>query len=122
MTRKFPKSLRIAAVLGAGLAALVALTGNGQTADAKLTVTVLSSRPDMVSGGDALVEISAPAGTASATLTAGGRDVSSALTAGPAPNTWRGVVSGLALGKTDLVAKAGNKSAKVTVTNYPITG
>ena len=119
---KISKAIRIPAILAGGLLALAAFATAGQSADAKLTVTVLSSRPDMVSGGDALVEISAPAGTTAATLTAGGRDVSSSLAAGPSPNTWRGLVSGLPVGKTDLVARAGNKSAKIAVTNYPITG
>ncbi len=115
--------LRNALVMGAGLTAIAAVTfaGAGQSAESRLTVSVLSSRPDMVSGGDALIEVSAPAGTTAVAVTAAGKEVSG-LTAGPNSNTWRGVVSGLALGKSDIVARAGGKSAKVTVTNYPITG
>ena len=111
--------------LAAGAAALLTLAawGSGaQTADSALSVSVLSSRPDMVSGGDALIEVRAPAGVSSVKLMAGPRDVSSALTAGPGPGEFRGLVSGLNLGKNELVATAGGKTAKLTITDYPITG
>ncbi len=122
MTFRISKSLKIGAVLGGGLIALAAFASSGQSAVTKLTLTTLSSRPDMVSAGDALVEISAPAGVTVVTLTANGADVSSVLSAGPAPNTWRGLVTGLNIGKNQLEARAGGKSAKLTVTDYPLTG
>ncbi len=120
MIKRFP-IVRLVVGL-AGLMFLTVWAGGAQTADTRLTLSLLSSRPDMVSGGDALVEVTAPAGTTSVTLTAGGRDVSAALSAGPAPNTWRGLVTGLTVGKSELVARSGSKTAKLTVTDYPITG
>ena len=46
-----------------------------------LEIRTLSSRPDMVSGGDALVEVKAPAGAqlSQLTLTLNGKDVTSRL-------------------------------------------
>ncbi len=95
---------------------------------AKLEIKTLSSRPDLVSGGDALVEVKAPAGTAlnHVTLTLNGKDVSAQLKLDPATNSWRGVVSGLRLGGNSLQAssKVAGKTAQagLTVTNYPLTG
>ena len=67
---------RTRAALGlAAVAVLCAWASLGQTAGAKLTVATLSSRADMVSGGDVLVEITSPAGLADVRLTAGGKDV-----------------------------------------------
>jgi len=108
--------------LGAALALFAAWAGAGRTADSALGLVVLSSRPDMVSGGDALVEVTAPAGAASVTLTAAGRDVSAVLSPGPRPQTWRGLVTGLAAGKSELVARAAGTTARLSVTDYPITG
>ena len=95
---------------------------------AKLEIKTLSSRPDLVSGGDALIEVKAPAGTAlnHVTLTLNGKDVTAQLKPDAATNSWRGVVSGFRLGGNSLqaVGKSSGKTAQasLTVTNYPITG
>lgn len=88
-----------------------------------LKMSVLSSQPDYVSGGDALIEIELPAGAASGTpvVTANGRDVSAAFQA-TSNGKFLGRVDRLTLGANQLSAKVGDASTALTVTNYPITG
>lgn len=88
-------------------------------AAAKLEIKTLSSRPDLVSGGDALIEVTAPTGT-KVTLMLNGKDVTSQLK--PEASSLRGVVSGFNIGENLLAAKAGKLQASLKVTNYPITG
>ncbi len=121
MSFKFGKRARVSAAIVA-LGALAGWAGTAQTADSVLSIQLLSSRPDMVSGGDALVEVRAPAGVTSVKLKAGGRDVSTVLQAGPGTGVWRGLVTGLNIGRNELVAEAGGKSAKLALTDYPVTG
>ncbi len=96
---------------------------------ARLEIRTLSSRPDLVSGGDALVEVKAPAGTemSQLTLTLNGRDVTSQLSRDTDTKNFRGLIAGLNVGDNTLRAmiKHGGKStaeASLTVRNYPITG
>jgi hypothetical protein len=87
-------------------------------ADAAVTgIKTLSSRPDRVSGGDVLVEITQTDNGATS-VTLNGADVSKNFQAGSAPNTRDGLVTGLKLGVNTI--EAGGKSLKLT--DYPITG
>jgi hypothetical protein len=88
------------------------------------TVTVVSSRPDMVSGGDALVEIKLPppASAQALRVTLNGRDVSKVFRENPTRHSLTGLVDGLRDGRNSLVAKAGSSSASLELINYPITG
>ncbi len=88
---------------------------------ANISVTTLSSRPDMVSGGDALIEIKAPAG-AKLAVAMNGADVTASFHADAARGSQVGLVGGLKIGANTLVAKAGSDSATLKLTNYPITG
>jgi hypothetical protein len=82
-----------------------------------LSIEVLSSRPELVTGGDALVRI---AGAASApTVSVGGNDVSAAFKA-DAKGGWVGLVTGLKDGSNALAVKAGGKDASLTLVNHPI--
>ncbi len=102
---------------------------------AKLEIRTLSSRPDLVAGGDALVEVRVPPGVllGQITLTLNGKDVTSQLRDGPETGSFRGVISGMTVGDNNLSAamkpasKSSNRSgtampASLKVTNYPITG
>ena len=111
---------------------------------AKLEIRTLSSRPDLVSGGDALIEVwtlGVPGVSLSQlTLTLNGKDVTDQLAASGSFERahggsfyFRGVISGMSVGDNTLRAtltlasKSSGKSAKsvqasLTVTNYPITG
>jgi hypothetical protein len=86
---------------------------------AAINVQVLSSMPQLVSGGDALVKITGA--TAAPTITVGGTDVSAAFK-GDATKGWVGLVTGLEDGDNALVAKAGADTANVTLVNHGING
>ena len=96
-------------------------------APSRLEIRTLSSRPDLVSGGDALVEVRAPAGAQlnQLTLTLNGKDVTSRLKLDAASGGFRGLIGGMAVGENTLVAKLKSPraaQASLKVTNYPITG
>lgn len=96
----------------------------GPAAGPVATIKVLSNRADLLSGGNALVEVVAPAGTSVTTLKAelNGTDVSSAF-AVRADGRYLGLVSGLRAGANTLrVAEAGKTGAVMTLTNHPLGG
>jgi hypothetical protein len=70
----------------------------------RLEVKTLSSRPDMVSGGDALVQVTGPAEILAKKLSIwmNGRDVTRAFHVSPLTQTLVGLVDGLAPGKNSL--------------------
>ena len=84
-----------------------------------LSIEVLSSRPELVSGGDALVKISGA--DAAPQVTVGGKDVSGAFKS-DAKGGWVGLVAGLKDGDNALLAKAGGKEGAVTLVNHPRNG
>jgi hypothetical protein len=90
---------------------------------AELKIATLSSRPEMVSGGDTLVKIELPDSVAlnKVTVTRNGVNVSAKFKPGSG-HFLVGLVDGLKLGENKLEAKAGVESASLTVTDYPTTG
>lgn len=101
---------QILSILTPALAlALLAAPANAATAK----ISVLSSRPDMVSGGDALVAVSDPA----AKITLNGADISASFKPAASGGVI-GLVHGLTLGAN--VIQAGG--ASLTLKNYPIQG
>lgn len=128
------RSLRLGGVM---LAALLASCGGGDVGNstppsvvvappAALAVTVLSSRPDSVTSGSALVEIALPVGIAASDvkLSAGGTDATSSLTISADGKRLRGLVGSLASGSTLLVADVATNRAhgELAVTNHPRVG
>jgi hypothetical protein len=90
-----------------------------------LEITALSTDPALVTGGDVLLKVAAPASSSAqlaVSVKANGRDVTAAFRPGATPNTWVGLVSGLPVGTSTIAADAGRAHATLTVTNYPITG
>ena len=86
-------------------------------------VRTLSGRADLVSGGDALIEVLVPAGTdvAKVKVTAGDRDVTSAFR--PGGPGLRGLVQGLPTGATTITATLPDRSgAFLVVRNAPQGG
>lgn len=84
-----------------------------------LKVDVLSSRPDLVSGGDALIKVSGA--QAAPLVSVGGKDVSAAFKS-DGKGSWIGLVEGMAEGNNALTVKAGGRDASVTLINHPING
>ncbi|RBY94340.1 hypothetical protein DQ244_03160 [Blastococcus sp. TBT05-19] len=88
-----------------------------------IQVRTLSSRADLVSGGETFVEIALPAGTdpRKVKVTAGDRDVSKAFR--PGGPGLRGLVTDLPLGESTITARAPKHlSAQLVVTNAPQSG
>ena len=82
-----------------------------------LGVEVLSSFPELVTGGDALVRIT---GTRAApAVSVAGRDVSAAFVA-DARGGWTGLIDGLRNGDNQLAVTAGRARATLTLTNHAI--
>src|SRR6266516_552834 len=111
------RSARIVGVVFVFLA-----TGLASFSEAKLparsgqTIKVLSNQPDLISGGDALVEI-LNAGTGSLRATLNGTDISSAFALRPNGRVM-GLVTRLIDGGNTLTVKSKTGSATITITNY----
>ncbi len=108
---------------GALLAALLAFAGCGGS-DSKpppATVTVVSSRADMVSGNSALVRVDVPRSNASSKITLGGIDITSQFTQS-APGVLIGLVSGLQVGMNTLNVNVGGTSSPLTLVNHGANG
>ncbi len=116
------------------VAAATVLAGTGAAGGAprprpeRFEITVLSSRADQVSGGDALVAVTVPDGfpTDRVRVLVSTTDVTGALTPG-AGGTLTGVVTGLADGPNTLTAEGTGegrtpKPASLTLVNHPIGG
>ncbi len=115
-------------VTGWLVVAAVVVAGTCQAVESRaaLEIRTLSSRPDLVSGGDTLVAIKAPAGTAldQLSVTLNGKDVTARFTLDAASGEFRGLVEGLRPGANRLMATTGSRGseASLTVTNHAITG
>ncbi len=88
-----------------------------------LIIKTLSNRADLVSGGEAFIEIVLHPGTSATGLKVdlGGRDVSDAFAQRPNGRVL-GVVTGLSNGNNVVTAKLGGKGATLTINNHPIGG
>ena len=102
--------------------------GSGRAQKPEVTISVLSGRPDTVTGGDALVEVTIPEGTSleDGAIIAGGTDQSEVFTADGDDHTLVGVVTDLPLGDSEIQVFSDddpdNPAASLTVTNYPQEG
>jgi hypothetical protein len=92
-------------------------------------IVTLSNRADLISGGDALVEVGVPHTVPlhQVTLLLNGRDVTASFKTDAAARTMRGVLTGLRVGENDFVADANGKGrgrpkASLKITNHPIGG
>jgi hypothetical protein len=116
--QRFTRLLGVASAVGAALVGC-----GGGDGPAAPTVQTLSSKPEYVSGGDALVDISLgdPASPLMATLN--GVDVSSAFAKDAnQPGHMVGLVTGIKDGENTLVASNGGATTTYKLTGYPISG
>lgn len=88
----------------------------------RLTMETVSTRAGFVTGGDVLVRIDGVRSVDRLRVTAGGRDVSRAFTVDPGGLSASGLVDGLRLGRTDLVATQGRERTRLRVVNHPASG
>jgi hypothetical protein len=95
-----------------------------QATSGRLEIRALSTRADMVSGGDVLIEIARPSGGSEIAIAVNGRDASVELGPSTSASPLIARVTKLQLGAN--VIEVGDKgrrpSARLTVVNHPITG
>jgi hypothetical protein len=104
--------------------------GDRHHGDNHFKIDVLSSRPYMVSGGDALVRITVKkkdVSLGSVRIELNGANITGAFRADAGARTLTGLVTGLRLGENELEVDAkgkgkGRSDADITLTNYPIQG
>ena len=101
------------------------MAASAKPVQGKIDVKVLSSRFDLVSGGDALVEVKASEGAKASELrlSLNGRDLVTPLKFDQPSNTLRGVVTGLDVGGNWLqVTGPTGYTVSQPLVNHPITG
>src|SRR5216684_1277580 len=112
--------------LALGAVFLVTAQAREDRPPSNFEIVSLSNRADLISGGDALVEVRVPKSVAlnKVRLSLNGHDVTGAFTANAAARTLRGLVSGLVEGRNDFVAGGshGGREARLVITNHPIGG
>jgi hypothetical protein len=104
--------------------------GDRHHGDHAFKIDVLSSRPYMVSGGDALVRVTVKkkdVSLGSVRIELNGANITGAFRADAGARTLTGLVTGLRLGENELSVDAkgkgkGRADAGITLTNYPIQG
>ena len=127
------QSTSIRAGLSIALASVLAACGGGDSPSPSTTqpatgqvatIQVLSNRADLISGGDALVQLSVPSGgdISKLKIDLNGADVTSSF-ATRADGKFYGLVSGLKIGANQLhAAEPGTTGAAITITNFPNGG
>src|SRR3954465_6122065 len=120
-------------VIAAGFAALLGCLAivafAKDNASGQFEIRTLSNRADLISGGDALVEVVVPqsAPLQHVRLYLNGRDVTGTFRTDAASRVMRGLLTGLVVGSNELLADSngqgkGRPRAKLTITNHPIGG
>ncbi|OQO94785.1 hypothetical protein B1813_01465 [Saccharomonospora piscinae] len=119
----------LAALVVSLLSTLVVALAPGHSAagERELRVRVLSSRPDTVTSGDALVRVDVPRGfpLPAVSVRVNGRDVTGSFTVDRRDRTLTGLVGGLRAGRNEIVAAVpgrGRPRAELVVTNHPAEG
>src|SRR5215207_3832849 len=112
-------------------ACALAVSGTASAnADKNFQLRVLSSPPEMVTGGDALVQVTIPRNVppAKARVLVNGADVTSTLALDRSARTLTGMVRGLHSGANTLAAESnaagarGRPEAELTLVDHPVTG
>jgi hypothetical protein len=107
-------------VLGVLAVLFCALCAPAPAAGGDLRIEVLSNRADVISGGDALIQVHRPSGSAGVPLkvTVGDRDVTGKL-----DSDGVGLIDGLVNGPNVVTARLDDgRGARITITNHPIGG
>jgi hypothetical protein len=111
------------------LGAVLLVTAQAGEGPSNFEIVSLSNRADLVSGGDALLEVRVPKNVPlnQVSLRLNGQDVTAAFKTNAAALTLRGVVTHLVVGENEFVAEArgrghGELRARLRITNHPIGG
>jgi hypothetical protein len=122
--------IRVSALVLSACLATVLTPALAHDDDDDLEIVTLSNRADLISGGDALVEVRAgrKVTLSKVKVKLNGRDVTNQFTVNKSARTLRGLVTGLVEGRNDLVAEADehgrghDERAHLRITNHPIGG
>jgi hypothetical protein len=120
---------RLVGILIGGLLTAGSVAAIAKSSD-DLDIITVSTRPDTVSGGNVLVRINVPRSVAinHLVILLNGQAVTSAFRPEADGHSLLGLVEGLTVGENTLLAKAIGRNdetyrtARLSVTNYPITG
>ena len=98
--------------------------GATQRRSSAIRIDTLSSRPDMVSGGDALVQVRVGDGAQSSRVVVAlnGRAITDAFRFDAERGALVGLVEGLRPGANAIVARLGSERNELAITNFPISG
>ncbi len=119
---------RVLLVLGVFAAVAALAIGNPSAQSNGVEMRTISTRPDLVSGGDVLIEIKAPAGTQAdqIQLSLNGKDMATTLRLEKDTTSFRALITDLSEGENVLraaIRSAGKtRQATLKITNHPITG
>src|SRR6266852_6356469 len=109
--------------------AVLLVTAQAGEGTSNFEIVSLSNRADLVSGGDALLEVRVPITVPlhQVTLLLNGSDVTATFRADATGRVMRGVLTGLVPGQNDFIADSngrghGRPRASLTITNHPIGG
>ncbi len=124
------KLLRVVAALFVFVAVAASAAASAKdAASGQFEILTLSNRADLISGGDALVEVRVPRTVPlhQVTLWLNGLDVTGTFSTDTAARTMRGVLTGLEEGQNEFLADSngighGRPRASLTITNHPIGG
>jgi hypothetical protein len=129
VTTRTRSAIRRATNVALAIAAIIAVADRDQVfsqSRTPLEIRTLSSRADLVSGGNALIEVSTRPGTLhhELTVTVNGKNVTPQLKVDVLAGKFHAVVDGLKVGANRVLAKARhpNEEASLTIVNHPITG
>lgn len=122
MTTHVLKSACRLAALGAGLSIAGCGGGGAGGASVSATISVLSSRADMVTGGSALVRVALPKGTPAPRIMLAGTDITDRFKAG-GDGTYQGLASGLQAGRNTIsVLSADGTRTRLDLVNHSDNG
>jgi hypothetical protein len=110
--------------LALGALFLLAAQAGEDRSPSNFEIVTLSNRADLISGGDALVEVRVPKGVAvnRVRLSLNGHDVTATFRADPTARVMRGVLTGMVPGRNDFLADSKGRRASLTITNHAIGG
>src|SRR3954466_2930262 len=119
----------IARAFAALLGCFAVLAFAKDNASGQFEIRTLSNRADLISGGDALVEVGVPqsAPLQHVRLYLNGRDVTASFRTDATARVMRGVLTGLVAGRNEFLADSngrgnGRPRASLTITNHAIGG
>ena len=121
--------MRILSLLLSGCLLTTLLAAEAEPTPLNFEIVTLSNRADLISGGDALVEVRVPKNVPlkKVTLWLNGHEVTAAFRTNEAARTMRGVLTGLVIGENEFLADSngngnGRPNATLRILNHPIGG